>query len=281
MFYDEKVKSFEGFLNEERLERLNLEAKVARLNGLVAQIGEGYRRGSEKIKKLPVDSSCRVMMEPFAEIYGKEEVEADIAFVKRKEKDWREEGVEKSKPPIGEEFELLKTAIFNKYLGKKFIVVRSSLYDDYKNGVDNVMIDKASGNVVCAFDEVGDESFFKKMKEGRIASKNFEEGGASIKYGIVLRDGRLTAERLENLPIFCLSLSAEAIEEGIQKMEFSRDKKSPIEDKIFEICFQELREQIATLQEKMPAQIAAANTERAEHLKQLSARLKIFEESIF
>ena len=275
------MKNFEGFLSEERLEQLNLEAKVARLNGLVAQIGEGYRRGSEKIKKLPVDSSCRVMMESFMEVYEKDEVQADITFVKRKEREWNEMSGGKKEKSIGERFELLKTAIFNKYLGDKFIVVRSSLYDDYKNGVDNVMIDIENGNIVCAFDEVGDDSLFKKQKETKVVAKNLEEGGASLKYGIGLKDGKLIPTRSENLPIFCLSLSQDDIKEGIQGMNFRKNEKSEVEDKIFQICFEELKIQVAELQEKLPVAIAGANKEKGTGLERLSKHLALFKESIF
>lgn len=276
------MKSFEGFLNDKKLEELNLEAKVARLNGLVAQIGEGYRRGSEKIKKLPVDSSCRVMMEPFTEVYKKEEVEADIAYVKEREREWSERGTGKEEKSIGERFELLKTAIFNKYLGDKFIVVRSSLYDDYKNGVDNVMIDIENGNVVCVFDEVGDDSAFKRQKETKVAEKNLEEGGASLKYGIGLKDGQLIPTRSENLPIFCLSLSQDDIKEGIQKMDFRKDQKSEIESKIFKICLEELQAQVVELQKKLPEVITGTkNGEKAVSLERLSGYLTLFKDSIF
>lgn len=238
------MKSFESFLTEERLERLNFETKVKRLNGLVSQMGEGYRKGSERVKRLPVDSSCRIMMEPFRQVHGEEEVKADIDYVKDRERKWQEEDHEREQESIGEQFELLKTAIFNKYLGERFIVVRSSFYDDYKNGVDNVMVDIQNGNVVCAFDEVGDDSFFKKLKEEKVSAKNLEEGGSSLKYGIKLKDGHPVATRLQNLPIFCLSLSADKIREGIQEMEFSVNKKSSAEDKMFEVFMEELKSQV-------------------------------------
>ncbi len=262
------------------MERLDYEVRVQRLNSLVAQIGEKYRRGNEKVKPLPVDASCRIMMDSFMQVYEKEEVGADIDIVKNKEKQWWEEGRERNFGSIGEQFELLKTAIFNKYLGDRFIVVRSALYDDYKNGVDNVMVDIKTGNVVCAFDEVGDAAAFKRQKEQRVSARNLEEGGASLKYGIKFEDGKLKPARLQNLPIFCLSLSEEEVKRGISEMEFSSGKKSPVEDEIFRICLTELQAQITTLEGNLPEMISGANTEKAAKLKNLSGHLALFKESI-
>ena len=69
-----------------------------------------------------------------------------------REKDIREYGIRKHKEYIkekeekimiaGERFERLKTAILYKAFREKFIVVRSSHYDDIRNGVDNVIVEK-------------------------------------------------------------------------------------------------------------------------------------------
>ena len=50
--------------------------------------------------------------------------------------------------------EMSLTLLLNKFLKKDFIVARASSYDDYNNGIDNVLIDKTSGEVLCGFDEV-------------------------------------------------------------------------------------------------------------------------------
>ncbi len=280
------MRHFEDFLTEEKLENWGYEAKVQKLNGLLWQIGEKYKNGSEKIAKLPIDSSCRIMMDSFRKIYGEDEVAADENIVRSKEKMWAERQKEWSEEErrenkIGEQFEALKTAVFNKFLGDRFIVVRSSLYDDYKNGVDNVMVDIKSGNVVCAFDEVGDDSFYRRQKEQKIFEKNLVDGGASLKYAFTFKNGKVIASRLDNLPVFCLHLSADKIREGVLNMNFSLGRKSEAESQMFGIFMDELASQADALDKKLSEAIADSKGEKAGQLRELKERLGAFKEAMF
>ena len=175
---------------------------------------------------------------------------------------------------------LLKTALFNKFLGDKYVVVRSSRYDDYKNGVDNVMMEIKTGNVVCAFDEISDDTnFFHAEKEKKIEERNFKSGGASLKYGMSLKDGKLVPARLQNLPIFCLSLNPEKVRESLLQMEFSPIKKSPIEEELFRALMEELTAQIQMFEEKMPQALAEASGSKTAELEKLKERLMSFRSS--
>lgn len=51
-------------------------------------------------------------------------------------------------------FKILKTSIMHKMAGERFIVVRSSHFDDITNKVDNVIVDRDTGHTICALDEV-------------------------------------------------------------------------------------------------------------------------------
>jgi hypothetical protein len=110
--------------------------------------------------------------------------------------------------------EMAVTALLSKMLGKNFLVVRTAAYDDYKNGVDNVILDRITGEVVGAFDEVheggdGRRTEEKKLKIEKIAKR----GGAKIRYGLTMSEGKIKRASLENVPLFYLGLeSAELVE---------------------------------------------------------------------
>ncbi|MDD5043394.1 MAG: hypothetical protein PHD51_01845 [Patescibacteria group bacterium] len=116
-------------------------------------------------------------------------------------------------------------SILYKALRKDFIVVHSSVYDDYANGVDYVIVNKETGDVACAFDGVNDdkggERFEKKIKKIRDKSK---KDGAVLKYGITFEksDGgkKLVKKELSGIPVFCLSISRDELDKLLGKMNY-------------------------------------------------------------
>lgn len=104
--------------------------------------------------------------------------------------------------------EMAVTALLHKVLKGRFVVVRASQYDDYENGMDNLILDRETGAVICAFDEVlvnkGDDPATSK-KRAKMEG-NALANGKKAKYGIALEDGKLVRSELENIPVFCLSL---------------------------------------------------------------------------
>lgn len=141
---------------------------IKRVCGFIAE-------NSEKLRKegVPVDNDCRLDMKAFLNIYGNKMVEKNQELVKEYGAKWHpdipiEDIAEKKKKTSGEKLEILITALFAKFLGDKFIVVRSSLYDDVKNGIDNVVLEKESGALICAFDEIANISDIDYEKKGII-----------------------------------------------------------------------------------------------------------------
>jgi hypothetical protein len=108
--------------------------------------------------------------------------------------------------------EMAVTTTLHRLLGNRFIVARASAYDDYKHGIDNVLIDKETGAVVCGFDEV---LGFEGDDGGNVKSKKTQEvlsdGGSSLKYGATISDGEIIRKELNSIPTFYLSLSKEEL----------------------------------------------------------------------
>lgn len=158
-----------------------------------------------------LDEENKISME------GMAGAEADKKFVADREEAWSDQDrktVEewqrsKSRNP-STIAEMAITAILHKILGNRFIVARASTFDDYRHHVDNVLIDKETGAVVCGFDEVlgftGDDGGEKKDKK---IKENLSRGGTSLKYGATIVNGQIERKSLENIPTFFLSLSKE------------------------------------------------------------------------
>lgn len=150
----------------------------------------------------------------------------------------------------GEQLEMLKTVLFDRFIGEDFYVLRSSKYDDYHNGVDNILINKKTGDVVCAFDEVAtlSESITdtnKEKKEKFIKDRIRRNGGAKINYGFKIdKERHIEPVILEGVPLFLISLNERLVETaikifGLPEAEESEEKKR----KIFDYIIQKLKNQ--------------------------------------
>jgi len=243
------------------------------------ELKESIREMSKELRdneKMPIDSRGRIDMGQFG---GKDykDVERDRERVRGAKEAWRQEAVAKAeqrcgaasnreqilkmvdeKMKIGEVWEMFSTAILHKHLrkrlGKDFMVVRTSEYDDFCNKmgkVDNLILDKKTGNVICAFDEV--VSLFGEETDTRVAekienikNKNLQKGGADIRYGIYFEEKagemRLKKGPISHLPIFYLAISAEDLKKAIG---------NPAEqEKVFQQMIDSMNKQIQAIKEE-------------------------------
>lgn len=157
----------------------------------------------------------------------------ELAWAQETSKDidnWRD-GKEKNPGNITE---MALTIVFNKFLREKFVVARASDYDDYNNGVDQIIIDKETGAVVCGFDEVighnGDDGGNKKSQK---IQHKMESGGAKIKYGATIEDGELIRKKLKNIPAFYVAISKEELNELLLALKSDSPEPSQSEKKVF------------------------------------------------
>jgi len=220
-------------------------------------------QGSEHLKKflenianklqvegVPVDSECRIDDDAFKNYYPPAVLARDqqrrISLLLQ----WQAD--QQKQDRMGEKLEMLKTAIFHKFLKEDFIVCRSALIDDIDNKIDNVVLEKKTGNIIGAFDEVGDinDSFYKDKREKVLAINT--TAGARLRYGLATdpKTRKITPKSVENIPLFYLALPKPYIEQGIKN--FQLKATSEYEKKLFAYFISSLLTQIKELDLKIP-----------------------------
>ncbi len=256
-----KLESFEYMMRKSKPE--NCEEgpcrSLEKIYGFLKETGKELRE-----QGLSLEESGRVEISEFkGKVYSAFKVENDIKKIKKIESRFSvfeglpEKDIEvKRKSLIGEQLETLTTAIFQKFLINDFIVVRASRFDDVKNGIDNIILDKETGDVVCAFDEVSSmrEEELSAKRE-RVLKKNMEKQGSTLEYGLKLETegsnkGKIVpCPKISNIPLFYLALSPEVIRKTIQKFspDFSYLKASEEEKKTFNYFVKLIDFQIASM----------------------------------
>jgi len=216
--------------------------------------------GELRQEQVPVTEDCRIDMRQFTSPYGAARVTRDEKIVQEWQQEWfgnatEEEIQTKKLKSEGERLEMLKTVIFSKNLRENFIVVRSSMYDDIKSGVDNVVIDRKTGDLVCALDEVGDASgptYEKKKNNVLEKNKSEEKGGATLRYGLTVEQtgGKLSIRlgEITHIPIFYLALPRGYIARGLADLDPSPHQQSDTEERLFKYFMSGLRFQVSDLE---------------------------------
>ncbi|KKS90091.1 MAG: hypothetical protein UV65_C0021G0009 [Parcubacteria group bacterium GW2011_GWF2_43_11] len=216
------------------------ENPLDRLRGEIKDMSLGLQK-----EGVPVDERARVDINKFKDVYPGQSIESDNAWVKDLKGRWenaaasgnkmswlygREQMKQKvaQENPTGGVWEMLATSILHKNLGKDFIVARTSEYDDARYKVDNIILDRKTGHIVCAFDEIGattGERF--EEKKNKILERNWQRGGTDLKYGISFEEkaGKMELKKgsLYQIPLFYLALSEEEIKKTLNDP--SQEKK--------------------------------------------------------
>jgi len=232
---------------------------------------------------VPVNNEMKIDMNLFESVYSRSIIEEDLAAIAEAEQEWYGQLAGKMESE-GEELEKLKTAIFNKKLGNNFLVVRASRHDDTKRGdkknkrkgVDNVILEKDTGNIVCALDEVGATSGPRyEAKEVKTMNVN-KEGGAYLKYGLRYEPDKkgkpvLKLGDVKRVPLFYLALRSDLIDKGIKDFIPSLTETSKTEEMLFEYFIQSMESQV----KKLLLEIA----DREEN-REIRSRIKNFRKTL-
>jgi hypothetical protein len=212
------------------------ENPLDRLKGETKEMSLGLQK-----EGVPVDERARIDINKFGSVYSKESIESDKAWIKDLKERWKRSAVAESRwswafpkekalrdVPVGDVFEMLTTSILHKNLGKDFIVTRTSEYDDARNKVDNLILERETGNIVCAFDEIGAASGERfEEKRNKVLERNWQRGGTDLKYGISFEEKKgemkLKKGSVYQIPLFYFALSEEEIRKTLNSP--SQEKK--------------------------------------------------------
>lgn len=217
-----------------------------KLGRFIETLAEHYRA-----MQVPIENDGRINMKEYDDLYP--DVAKDLQRNREWEAEWQKQGQTVDRRETdGEKLEMLAYAIFAKNLGEQFIVTRTSPHDDRVNKVDTLILDAKTGNLVCAFDEVGDTSgAIYEKKQAAVQERNLK-GGISIKYGIGIdeKEGERTIVRSSatNVPIFYVALPKDRIEKGIKEFLPEIEKQSDFEEKLFAYFMATLSAQVKGLE---------------------------------
>ncbi len=151
------------------------------------------------------------------------------------------------------QLEMAITILLHKRFGDRYVVVRASKYDDYFNGIDNVLVNKETGDVICAFDEVRmDERSDRDTHKKERSRKKASEGGASLKYGFRIQNNKILKQTIHSIPIFCLGLDSQDCSDLINNISYTDKATNPTlrvqpmndtEERILQKLLDSIREQ--------------------------------------
>jgi hypothetical protein len=245
-----KMKSPENFENTSIV--ANLENKeISELDKLLREIAEKL-----VLQGIPVNSDARIDMEQYESFFSSD-IDSQKEFLSNRDKVSRL-GVMFKKDQLGEKFEKMKTIVFHKFLSEQFVVCRTSSFDDIENKIDNIILERESGNLVCAMDEVMDESGERFVsKRDKIREKNLK-GGAMLKYSLKMSGRRVEKTlRTKKLPLFHLALSKEKVLEWLKAPGSDIETISANEEEIFAFFLEGLSKQADELlrEEKLNEQL--------------------------
>jgi hypothetical protein len=127
--------------------------------------------------------------------------------------------------------EIAVTLLFDKVLSEDFIIVRASVYDDYENGADQLIIDKKTGAVICGLDDaiLGSSSRDDGQKKKTKIDNKMNNGGATIEYGVTMNNGRLERNSLSHIPIFYFNLNKSEMNVILESLAAGRSDLSAAE----------------------------------------------------
>lgn len=102
---------------------------------------------------------------------------------------------------VGELLELSEALASKELLGNRFLVVRTSEFDDFRNGVDEIIFDEKTGTIVGAVDATSDP----KSKATALMQKPEKlREGVSLKYGLAIEGGVFRIKPVSGLPLFTI-----------------------------------------------------------------------------
>ena len=147
------MENFERFSKQkEREDKPSFyETEVRKLRDLTVEFVQHYGKDG-----ISLTHEGRVNPLAFTGLHDAATLKIHRDYVRKKDDRIREYETDKDKSMriLSDCFEQIVPIILTKVAPERLIVVRSSKYDDYRNGVDTIIIDRETGNIICSVDEV-------------------------------------------------------------------------------------------------------------------------------
>ncbi|MFA4942466.1 MAG: hypothetical protein WC564_02405 [Patescibacteria group bacterium] len=171
-----------------------------------------------------------------------EDKEAEFAAKKKMNK---EEWTKMREGARGIMTEKALTLLFYKFFGDDFIVARTAPYDDYRHGVDMLIVNLETGSPICGVDEMGANDEFSYRHKGQKIYDIIGHNGALVKYGATFKHGELQKKLIRNVPAFYMSLDDEDLKKLMPALE--QKGTSDVESDIVKRILNSFESQLATL----------------------------------
>ncbi len=226
-------------------------------------MAELARDVNERLGQKIVGPDGRLKMFLYGDVLGKENVQLDIGFVRSRKSEWagldqpgnRERHIErlgltamaqrstpdqltdallnrldKEKNATGGNLtEVVATMLFHRGLPERYITVRAAAYDDLKNGLDTIIVDAETGDVVCTFDEVLGQAGDQRVQEKRQAQEAaIEKGGVMLKYGFTIENGQMVKKSFDHVPVFRLQMNSADMNAALVEMDAPDSELGPV-----------------------------------------------------
>jgi len=178
----------------------------------------------------------------------------------------------------GSHAELAVLVMLQKALGDAYVVVRTSPHDDVFNGLDTVVLERATGNVICTFDELHDDLHGAAHSRDRYADKwkrntgRIRRGeGFSLKYGLRYENSEqgnaLVRTNVDEVPAFPVRLRSDDLAALIESGDVFGEGFTSRECDVLRSMLTEAREQAEQVAQELPNNPQA--TMRIEHITTL------------
>jgi len=191
---------------------LTLNEQTVKLNGIMAQVAK--KRHEDGIAVVGDDNSIRGENYRGVPHFSDTVINGDLDFIASHEAMFGDKDLNAG----GIMMEKLAAGLFSKFFPKA-MCVGTYKFDDYHNGVDNVLL--LGGQPLVAFDEVmstdrlGDN---RQKKQNKVDGRN-RAGGADVKYCFKVDGNEVLLGSETNLPMFKVDLGSKMMNDAINNFD--------------------------------------------------------------
>lgn len=184
----------------------------------------------------------------------------------------------KEKMRDGNVSEDLLFLMMNKVAGDRYITLKTSEYDDFRNGVDMVLVDTETDAVICTFDATVSDVKSRIGHKMDRAKKRVDNGkGLYMKYAVSFRENqKMNLGEIQNIPPLFLDLPKQDLKHILHVMDFNIDSElSSAEIKVVSDLLNKLDSQIDELDTRAAKNISYdSSREFVSHVRSTLSRLQ-------